>query len=307
MTRMTDEDRAQALAAKRLEKTVKRLITMVGATMLAFFTFLELKNVPIDKITEVFDVYSIEKIGLFIFFVGWLAGATDDTEIQKEALVKDKDKARFKPLEYGGIVAFFLLFALLFYFRESLVLFQGVLLAFIILNVGTYRIVLNRVDQMARESEAVFLDPRDKDYFSYMKLYCLLGYLRGSWQAKRFKVLIVLAFLQLLVAIMTYTDAYARLLPDRPLGGASLYVYIEYLPSILFLVYVLISEAWMKIYRYKIRSDYVTIDLMREHFGIQKKQNAKLPPLDLSGIFAEKLDDNPNYVSASLLELLKFW
>ena len=181
------------------------------------------------------------------------------------------------------------------------------LLAFIILNVGTYRIILNRVDDMARDSESEYLDPKDKNYFSYMKLYCLMGYLRGSWQAKRFKVLIVLAFLQVLVAITTYTDVYAGLFSDRPVAGSSLYVYVEYLPSILFLVYVFISEAWMKIYRYKIRSDYVTIDLMREHFGIQKKQNAKLPPLDLSGLFAEKLDDNPNYVSGSLLDMLKFW
>lgn len=307
MVKMTDEERAQALAAKRLEKTAKRLITVFGATMLAFFTFLEVRNAPINKITEVFDVYSIEKIGLFIFFVGWLTGATDDTEIQTEAVAKDRQKGRFRPLEYGGILAFFLLFGLLFYFRESLVIFQGVLLAFIILNVGTYRIILNRVDDMARDSETKYLDPKDKDYFCYMKLYCLQGYLRGSWQAKRFKVLIVLAFLQLLVAIMTYTDAYTGLFPNRPLGDASLYVYIEYLPSILFLIYVLISEAWMKIYRYKIRSDYVTIDLMREHFGLQKKQNVKLPSIDYSGIFAEKLDDNPNYVSASLLDLMKFW
>jgi|GEM_PF-7120901 len=296
---------AEAHATDRLARTAKSLIAAFGTAILLFFTFLEIKNAPIDKITETFDTYSVVKLGLFLFYLGWLTGATDDTDIQREALWRDPGKARFDLLEYAGIGAFFLVFGLLFYFRESIVLFQLTLLVFIVLNVGTYRIILRRVDRIAEQSCKEYIEGESKDYYKYLKLYCLMGYAKGSWQAKRFKVLIVLAALQLMCAVIVYTDAYRNVIPNRPAGPLTLHVYIEYVPAILFLVYVLISESWMKIYRYKIKSDYVTIDKIREHFTLQKKRGVDLPPLDMAGLFGNKLDDNPNYVSASLLTTLK--
>jgi hypothetical protein len=154
-------------------------------------------------------------------------------------------------------------------------------------------------------SKKEFIGGRSKDWFRYLKLYCLMGYAKGSWQAKRFKTLIFLAALQLVIAVLVYTDAY-RGIPNRQLGLLTLYTYIEYTPAILFFIYVLISESWMKIYRYKIKSDYVTIDKIRQHFDIERRRGVTAPPLDMAGLFADKLDDNPNYVSASLLETLKF-
>lgn len=292
-------------ATNRLARTVKGLIAAFGTAILLFFTFLEIRNAPLDKITETFDSYSIVKLGLFLFYLGWLTGATDDTDIQKEALWRSPAKVKFDALEHAGILAFFLVFALLFYFRESIVLFQATLLVFIVLNVGTYRIILRRVDRLALQSRDKFLRGASKNYFSYLKLYCLMGYAKGSWQAKRFKTLIALAALQLVLAVMVYSDAYRQVVADRPLGVLSLYVYIEYTPAILFLVYVLISESWMKVYRYKIKSDYVTIDKIAEHFAIEKKRGIPLPPLDMGGLFADKPDDNPNYVSPSLLTMFK--
>jgi hypothetical protein len=299
-------DHADIVAVERLERTVKNLILLFGGAIFAFFGFLELKNAPINRVTEAFDVFSIVKIGLFLFVVGWISGAGDDTDIQREIVLVDRRKAKFDASESLGIAAFFLVFALLFYFRESLVLFQVTLLVFICLNVWTYSKILERVDAETRFSEALYLDEKDRDYFSFMKLYCALGYLHGSWQTKRFKTLIALAALQVVVAILVYTDAYRPYVPDTRIGALTLHVYIEYLPSVLFLVYVIISEAWMKIYRYKIRSDFATIERMRDHFSLQKKKNVELPPLDRSSIWGTKNDDNPNYVSGSLLDMLKW-
>jgi hypothetical protein len=296
---------AETLAAARLARMVKNLITAFGAAILLFFTFLEIWKAPFDKITETFQPYSFVKLGLFLFYLGWLAGATDDTDIQHEALRRDTSLARLDPLEYSGIGAFFALFALLFYFRESIVIFQAVLLAFIVLNVGTYRIILRRIDRNVRNRRDELLGGAEKDYFGYLKLYCLMGYAKGSWQAKRFKTLIVLAALQLAVAAIVYTEAYRQVVGDRPVGKLTLYTCIEYAPAFLFLCYVLVSESWMKIYRYKIKSDYVTIDKIHQHFGLQKRRGVELPPLDMSGLFDEKLDENANYVSPSLLTTLR--
>lgn len=300
-------DHAAIVAVERLERTVKNLILLFGGAIFAFFGFLEVKNAPINRVTEAFDVFSIVKIGLFLFVVGWMAGAGDDTEIQRTIILADRRKARFDFSESLGIAAFFLVFGALFYFRESLVLFQVTLLVFICLNVWTYGKILQRVDDESRFSENHYLDQKDRDYFSYMKLYCALGYLHGSWQAKRFKTLIALALLQVVVALITYTDVYRPYVPNMPLGAVTLHVYVEYLPSVLFLLYVVVSEVWMKIYRYKIKADFVTIERMRDHFSLQKKKNVDLPPLDRSPVLSgEKIDDNPNYVSPSLLEMLKW-
>ena len=306
MASVSQSEHAEIQAAERLEKIAKNLILLVGGVLAATFGIMEMKNAPFNRITEAFDPFALVTVGLFIFIAGWMTGAGDDTEIQRKIIVQECRKAKFDPSESLGIIGFFLVFFLLLYFRKELVVFQVILLAFIILNVWTYSKILQRVDEDSRISEARWLDPKDRDYFRYMQLYCALGYLHGSWQAKRFKTLIALAALQVIVALVTYTDVYRPYVPNVPLWSLNLHVWIEYLPAILFLIYVLISEIWMKVYRYKIKSDFVTIDRMRDHFSLQKKKNVDLPPLDRSPVFAEKHDDNPNYVSPSLIDMIKW-
>lgn len=305
MATVHQQEQAEALALERLEQTVAHLILYIGGAIFALFGMLEIKNAPINRVTEAFDVYSIVTISLFIFVAGWITGATTDTKIQKTVLYKDVRRGKFNYKEIAGILGFFAVFTALFYYRENIVLFQAILLIFICVNVLTYQQILMRVDEDAAAAMKHYLREEDRDYFSYMKLYCAMGYLHGSWQAKRFKVLIALASVQLLVAIAVYTDMYRPYVPDARLGALTLHVYIEYLPSVLFLIYVLISESWMKIYRYKIKADFVTIERLRVHFSLQKKKNMALPALERPGLFGERLDDNPNYVSASLLKFFK--
>lgn len=304
MATNTQQDVAGALALNRLEQNVKNLIVYVGGGMFTFFGFLEIKNAPINRVTEAFDVYSLVTIGLFLFVAGWITGATADTTIQT-TVMRRTDSAKFKRTEIAGILGFLAVFLALFYYRQEIVVFQAILLGFICTNVVTYRIILDRVDKDAEKAKAHYLRDADRDYFSYMKLYCAMGYLHGSWQAKRFTILIGLAVIQLAIAWIIYKDLYQAYVPNTQLGTLSIHVYVEYLPSVLFLLYVLISESWMKIYRIKIKSDFITIERMRDHFSLQKKKNCELPELELPGLWGERRDDNPNFVSGSLLKLLK--
>ena len=299
-------DRSEIDAVERLEKTVKRLILLIGGALTAVFGVMEMKDLPFDRVSQSFDQFSLIKVALFLFVAGWIMGAGDDTEIQRQIMLRDRRKAKFNVLETLGIVVFFAAFALLLSLTERPVWFQLALLVFLAVNILAYdRLILPRVEEESRTSEAKWLDEKDRDYLSYMKLYCALGYLRGSWQKKRFITLIALALIQVAVAIVTHTDAYRPYVPNTVIWKLGLHTWIEYLPSILFLTYVLVSEIWMKIYRIKIRADFVTIERMRDHFSLQRKRNLDLPPLERSSLFGDKHDDNRNYVG-SIIGLLKW-
>lgn len=284
----------QQKAVEHLDKTLAKWIQWVAAVLLTFFGYLEFRNAPLDKITEAFQATSITKLGLFIFFAGWALGATHDTRIQTEAYALDPDGGKIGSREFVGIALFLIVFTSLFLLHEQLIWFQACVLALICLNMWTYSVVVMGRAKTIIERSAMHYE-KEKDYSRYLKLYCAVEYLLGSWQRRRFIWLFCLALTQLGVAIyLTYFGMPAAA-AQLAIGGVKVSELAGYIPSGMFVIYVVVSEAWMKIYRFKIFADYETIDEIYEHFRVQRQPGTDLPVLNLDNLFKREVSQHTSY------------
>jgi hypothetical protein len=266
----------------------------------------QLLNAPLDRVTQEIDNTTLMKVGLVIFFFGWLWGATNDTKIQKVGYCADPHDARLGLKEFAGILIFLAVFVSLFVLHDDLVLFQLLLLVFILVNSWTWRVIFDRTRPMIDTSYQTFSasNAESQGNCSLAKLLVVVQYMNGPWQRRRFVTLIVLAALQVVASILVARGTLAPLAGQFSFRGVSGAVLLGYLPGMLFIVYVLISEIWMKIYRIKVFADINTIDYLERHFTISKQRHAALPEPHLAGTFDFSPSANRNYVGHGPLKWL---
>lgn len=293
------EDRGVDWLATQLVRWIKAVAIILGGTVAS----VELWNTPLEPITRVFDNSTLMKIGLMIFFFGWWWGATNDTEIQREGYCRDPKKGKLGLEEALGILVFVAVFALLFILHDNLVLFQAALLLFILVNTWTWRVIFRRTIPMIEASYQKFTaNAETRDNCSLAKLLVVVQYMNGPWQRRRFLTLVLLAALQLLVAILIQSGSVVGYFAGLSVRGVPVPVLIGYLPGVLFILYVLISEIWMKIYRIKLFSDLETIEYLEEHFSINKRRDARLPQPHLAGFADFAWPANANYAGHGPLD-----
>ncbi len=284
----------QKRGVDRISGRVTRIIQGFGFLVASAFAFLELQNAPIDKITQAFDAHSFTKMGLFIFFFGWLIGAQDDTDIQRKAFKLDPGEGGFGGHEYLGMLVFFFVFVALFLLHEHLFWFQLALAAFVLTNMWTYSVVIMRKSNgMIRQTQEKL--QHDVDNFGYFQLYAATEYLTGRWQRRRFLSLFALALIQLVVAGYLKFVGIPGFAVSWSMSGVSGDRLLAYVPSVLFIGYVLVSESWMKIYRFKILSDFETLEQMREYFRLSRLKGVDLPAINYDNLFTSHLNSNQNY------------
>lgn len=297
---MAKRSRKQSVEVKGVDHLAKfaiRWIKIVALLLGATVTFLEFRNAPLESFTRSFDNSSLMKIGLVIFFFGWLWGATNDTEIQRAGYCRDPKEGEVGFKEIAGIIVFLIVFGALFALHDRLVWFQLALLVFILVNSWTWWVIFTRTlpiidasyEDLAKEGES-------RDNCSLAKLLVVVQYMNGPWQRNRFITLIVLAALQLAIAFLVSRNALAPYVSGMSLNGVPADVLVGYLPGTLFVLYVLISEIWMKIYRIKVFSDIATIDYLEAHFTVSKRRDAPLPAPHKARFLDFSPTANENYV-----------
>jgi hypothetical protein len=292
------EERSVDWLAANVVRWIRAVALVLGSTV----AFLELRNAPLDRITQSFDNSALMKIGLVIFFFGWWWGATHDTDIQYEGYCRDPKKGRIGFEEALGIVVFIAVFSLLFILHNRLVWFQALLLLFISVNTWTWRIIFRRTIPMIQASFRKFADAESRNIASLAKLLVVVQYMNGPWQRRRFIALIFLAAVQLAVAVLVQSGVLGASVAGLSVRGVSADVLVGYLPGTLFILYVLISEIWMKVYRIKVFSDLETIEYLDRHFSISKRRDAPLPEPHLARLTDFRFSDNRNYAGHGPLD-----
>lgn len=303
MAKRNNEQITEERGLERLTANALRWIKIVALILGLSVTFLELKDAPLDGFTRSFDNSSLMKIGMVIFFFGWLSGTTHDTELQREGYCRDRGKGAVGGEEIAGIVVFLAVFSALFVLHDDLVWFQAALFVFLLVNVWTWQVIFRRTKEMIEASYEQFTSPGDtRDNCSLAKLLVVVQYMNGPWQRRRFISLILLAGLQLLAAVLLQRGMLAPLAGDLKLNGVPAAVLINYLPGALFILYVLVSEIWMKVYRIKAFSDLATIDYLEEHFAVSKRRDAPPPAPHLARLTDFSPTPNQNYVGHGPLD-----
>jgi hypothetical protein len=290
------EQHFERRGVQELADFAKHWIRLVAIGLAATVVYLEAKNAPLDGIARIIDNTSLIKFGLFIFFIGWGWGATDDTRIQKRGYASDPELGRIGVKEWAGIILFIALFATLFFIPDRPVWFQLTLLGLIVVNSWTWRVIFDRTRSVIGATYEQCAAPGGaRNTAALAKLLLVCEYMNGPWQRRRFLTLIMLAALQVPVAYLVASGAMAGYAAGVEINGVPGAVLVGYLPGTLFLLYVLISEIWMKVFRIRIFSDLETIDWIEAHFTLGKQRDCPLPQPHLAGALDFQPSSNANY------------
>jgi hypothetical protein len=267
-----------------LQDKVSMWIGIISAVIASTFAWVQFSNTPLDKVTEVFDQNSFTKIGLCLLIIGLGSGATADTRIQFRILAVDADKGEIGLMEMLGIFIFFAALFGLLWFHETLVLFQALLVVMLVVNAWTFSfVIMKRLEGAIVETEKMARE--GNDHLAFMKLYLGTEYLTGNWQKKRFLTLIALAVLQLVVALFLQYSTVTFATGKTIINGVTLDQLVQYLPSFLFVLHVVLSETWMRVYRQRIGSDLETLNLTFGHFRVSKLPKVDLPAINYTNLF----------------------
>ena len=280
-------------------------IKLVAILLAAGVGYLEFRNARLEGFAEVADNTTLIKFGLCLFFIGWGWGALDDTRIQGRAYISDPELGRIRLKEYAGMAIFLTLFVTLFLIPHLPGWFQVTLFALICVNMWTWRVIFDRTRSLIEATRAECLHGSGaRDIAAYARLLLVVEYMNGPWQRRRFLTLIAFAAFQIPIAFLVEAGMLA------PYGvGSSVYgvrgeVLIGFLPGLLFICYVLLSEIWMKVYRIRILADLRTADWVVAHFTLAKQRDCPLPEPHLAGTFDFSPASNRNYGSQAPSRML---
>ena len=279
-------------------------VKLAAAILVLVVGYLEFREAQLEGFAKFVDNTTLIKFGLCIYFVGFGWGALDDTNIQKRAYLKDPDRGRVHFKQWTGMGVFLALFATLFFIPHEPVWFQLDLLALIAVNMWTWRVIVERTTPMILTTHAECKAASGSANMIRMaKLLLVVEYMNGPWQRRRFISLILFAALQIPVAWLVETGRLQPLGAGTELFGVSGEVLLAYLPGLLFILYVLVSEVWMKVYRLRIFADLRTADWLGAHFTLAKQRDCPLPEPHLAGAFDFTPASNRNYGSRGPMRL----
>jgi hypothetical protein len=272
-------------------------IRLVGIVLGLTVVYLELRNAPLGEFVRTFDNSSLIKIGMIIYFFGLAWGARDDTQIMTMGYGPDPRLGKTGSKEWAGMIIFVALFARLFFITDRLVEFQATVLALILVNSWTLRVIFDRTRVIIDTTYAdCAAKPKARKMPALTKLVLVTEYMNGPWQRRRFLVLAILAVLQIVLAAVIRSGALAGYGAGVVINGVSGDVLIGYLPGAFFILYILISEIWMKIYRTRITADLRTIDWIERNFRLSKPKGVKLPGPHMVGPYDFSPTSSRNYV-----------
>ena len=258
--------------------------------------YLEFRNAQLHGFAQAVDNTTLVKVALVIYFIGLGWGALDDTRIQKRGYRNDPELGKIGFRERAGMVLFLGLFGTLLFIPDRPGWFQLTLLALICVNFWTWRVIFDRtravIDATYRECVSA---TGSRNTANLAKLLLVVEYMNGPWQRRRFFTLIGLAAVQVPIAFLAEAGRLAPLPMGRSLFGVPGVVLIGYLPGLLFIGYVLVSEIWMKVFRVRNFSDLITIDWLEAHFTLGKQRDCPLPTPHLVSTFDFALPSNENY------------
>lgn len=299
------DDHFEQRGVKGLAEFAEHWIKLAAIVLAAAVGYLEFRNAQLDGFAKVVDNTSLIKAGLVIFFIGWGWGALDDTRIQKRAYRNDPELGRIRGREWAGIVVFLTLFATLFFIPDRAGWFQLTLLALIAVNMWTWRVIFDRTRGVIASTYAqVTKGTGSRNIAALVRLLLIVEYMNGTWQRRRFITLTVFAAVQVPIAFLVDSGKLAPLGSGFSAYGVPGDVLIGYLPGLLFIFYVIVSEIWMKVYRIRIFADLRTADWLEAHFTLAKQRECPLPEPHLSGTFDFTPPSNGNYGSQGPLRLL---
>lgn len=223
----------------RMARNVRRFIRLAGTIIGSFFVYNALKSIPVAKIFDPGCSQAIFTTALAVFFFSWLIGAQRDTTIQEEGLFfENRDSLKWTDYLVMALIALFFIFLCILGNTQYLL---AILFSFWMFNIIGYFYMVHFITNKKIEETQHVLE-QNPDQKTELLLDVVKEYICGEWQQHRFFVGFVMA---LLFVVLSFDPVLSFVMGHTPFASE------QSMRSSLFLIFVIIFEAWVWIYRLK--------------------------------------------------------
>jgi hypothetical protein len=266
-------------AVQGIGRTVRRAIWLIGGVLALIFSWIQLRDIPVASLIEKTEPDLLLRFTLALYYSCWVFGTTFDTNLQSSVYVRDPNRGLIPKFAYVLLIGFGVVAALLMWASKSEAYFAIVLTFFVACNIGGFCYVLSYVRPIMAASKEQY--ELKRDYFGLEQLDLVIVYMSGRWQWLRFIAMVVMA---IAMNVIVFSDS-ARALVARLLATiappASAESIDRLIPSLSFLIFVLVAEGWIWAQRLRVRTTIDLVEILAAKYIVRPKALVQLADSNL--------------------------
>lgn len=249
----------ELLKRRKLFDRLKIYIRYIGALLVIFFTWLQIKEIPTPEINERFS-QTVLKITLSLCYLSWILGTVTDLDDEEYTFVIAPNNGKLTTTAIGIILTSGILFGILCLTIVSLKLFCIALTFFSVMGKTGESYTGRFVKSAIEKSKINYIQANDQ--FGLLSIIAIEKYILGKWLWTRFYIGSAII---LLIDILAFSDLPIRLSVWLSIQSPS------FITVSLILIYIVIMEAWIWIKRIQ-RKVYLSLlsDLKDVYVLIQR-------------------------------------
>jgi hypothetical protein len=228
---------------ERLSREGNIYIQVVAGLLVAIFAWLHLGDVPFATAVKNIQHHYVQQFGIVFYYFCWLGGSTFDVLIQKRvyALAPASTQQRMDSVLLVSL--FFLVTLALLWVKDDFQLFSTALTAFIIVNIAGWSHIANRVRPAIQASKDAYA--ASQDFIGVEQVNCVASYIGGRWQIHRFVIMLLMLVVLNLIGFVDDVRGWCAGFLATVFPSVSVDVFATLLPSVSFVIFVLVAEAWV--------------------------------------------------------------
>lgn len=153
-------------------------ISLIASALASWYGYLWVIQFPLTDVLSVTDPKVFLEISLVIFYVLWVWGVTNDVFMQEPVYITASSEGKITLQDYAVMAAILLAGAFLLWAHANAQRFAAALVAFFIVNVGSWRYMLHAIAPGLDVSRKEYQSK--KDYFEIERLSIFAHYIEGG-------------------------------------------------------------------------------------------------------------------------------
>ena len=174
-----DDDLDGIEAVGKLATWARIFIWVISGTLVIFFAWIQLKDVPFIEIAEKTPPEALTTTALIIYYACWIGGANFDVKIQQKVYVADPKRGHITADTIIVTTIFLIVTALLLWASKNAKAFAVLLALFVVANILGWRHIVKRVGPAIISSRAKF--KQRNNIFRLEQLHLVENYMAGPW------------------------------------------------------------------------------------------------------------------------------
>jgi hypothetical protein len=257
----------------QMTSPIYRLIKWIGAILVIFFGYLQMRNIPIVNIVNSMSPDILRQTALFIYYPSWVYGSTWDTKIRERTYYVNTGQARLPLTALLLIVAFGIVTGLLLWLSGN---DRGLS---IILDILFFANMIGWI-YILRFTKRIVTSSRDfynnhENFLELLKLETVTRYTDGGWHWYRFLTGIILLIALNIAsfspeATLWVAEAIFHLIPALEVVAIA-----KLLPSVLLMIFVLVITVWIWCMRLITEVSLSVLDRLHARYAITLRPDAQ--------------------------------